>query len=178
MAKLTIVVGMGGSGKTYFCRKIAGRRPFFESATLTKNDERRAGHRCLGELVARLLGRDEDCVMEEPRLTEPKFRNTFKDFCDRFLGGVKQEWIFFERDVVGCINNVFEDARSAQPKPGRLPALCNQIGVYRVPDPHEFPGYIEPHPVYRGHEPKFDDEDDALDWLRGKVATSDVDCHS
>jgi hypothetical protein len=127
VARLTIIVGMGGSGKTRLCNKLAmeGNTKAFPDATLPAKDGdhlRRAGHDRLGELVARLLGSQEECVMDEAHLVNADFRNRFKDFCDRFLIGVKQEWIFFEHNVVACINNIYHDYENTRtrPDPGRL----------------------------------------------------------
>src|SRR4051812_13436304 len=105
MAKLTIIVGIAGSGKSWLCDEIARQGAtqvhIFKDATLTEgNDDRRAGHGSLGEMVARLLGRSEDCVMDESHLTHAKFRLSFREFCDTFLVGVEQSWIFFEADLL------------------------------------------------------------------------------
>ena len=172
MAKLIIIVGMGGSGKSHLCDEIAKERgsALFKDATLTKNDWRRAGHDCLGEMVARLLGRDEDCVMDEAHLTDANFRNAFKDFCNTFLTGVEQEWIFFEHDVLACINNVFHDAQTTRrDEPSRLKSLGNQVDSYKIPLPHEFPGYTQPRPVFKQPNAKFAHEADAREWLRGEI---------
>ena len=138
MATLTIIVGMAGSGKSSLCDEIArqsdGPVHIFKDATLTHDDKRRAGHGCLGEMVARLLGCSENCVMDEGHLTDPKFRRLFKEFCDKFLVGVSQEWIFFNADVLACINNVFHDAETNGRKElSRYTALNNQMAVYEPP---------------------------------------------
>ena len=175
MAKLTIIVGMGGSGKPLLCSEItdASKACKFTDATLTNNDRRRAGYDCLGEMIARLLGRGQDCVMDESHLTVPTFRDTFRNFCDEFLKGVEQEWIFFERNVVACVNNVFHDWQNKRTEPSRLEALENQIKVYQVPRAGEFPGYQQPRPVYRQQSPKFktSEEGQALIWLRARGAS-------
>jgi len=92
MARLIVIVGMGGSGKSTLCREIASSRKAipFQDATLANGDRRRAGYDCLGEIVARLLRRNQDCVMDESHLTVPEFRNIFRAFCDDFLSGVEQ----------------------------------------------------------------------------------------
>lgn len=180
MAKLTIIVGMGGSGKSHLCAEIAknSNAKAFEDATLTKDDFRRAGRDCLGEMVARLLGRQEDCVMDESHLTVTGFRNKFKSFCDEFLNGVEQEWIFFEHNVVACINNVFYDSQKKGREPSRLKALKGQIEHYKeVPLPGAFPGHRELRPVYRQESPRFGQEADALSWLHGEIARlKQVEC--
>jgi hypothetical protein len=159
VAKLFIIVGMGGSGKSKLCEAIAERSKAvaFKDATLTKDHHRRAGHDCLGELVARLLGFQEDCVMDEAHLVNADFRNEFKGFCDRFLQGAEQEWIFFEHNVVACINNVFHDWENGQKDVSRLQSLANQIKEYQVPPAGQFPGHQEPQQIYRQPSPKFKD---------------------
>jgi hypothetical protein len=175
VAKLTIIVGMGGSGKSFLCEEIAknSNAKAFKDATLTNNDRRRAGYDCLGEMVARLLGLDEDCVMDESHLTVPTFRDTFRDFCDEFLNGVEQEWIFFEHNVVACINNIFHDVQvNGRNELNRLKALEGQRKVYVVPPVGDFPGHRQPRSVYRQELPKFNNsqEAEAIDWLRGEIA--------
>lgn len=140
---------------------------------MNHDDRKRAGYDCLGEIVARLIGRGEDCVMDESHLTDPSFRGAFKGFCDEFLPGVEQEWIFFEEDVVACINNVYADHQG--PRKGgatRLSALMGQIGAYVVPTPGSFPGHEGPRLVYRRESPKFGEgqEAEALAWLHGEIA--------
>ncbi len=175
MAKLTIIVGIAGSGKSALCKEIAENRNIkaFGDGTLTNSDRRRAGFDCLGELVARLLGRDEDCVMDESHLCMPTFRDTLRSFCNEFLNGVGQEWIFFDRDVLGCINNVYHDMYVQVKKReflSRLRALVGQSGAYAVPTPGEIPGYQSPQPVYRQKTPRFTDEQEALGWVHGEIA--------
>lgn len=171
MARLTIIVGMGGSGKSKLCLEIAKKSNAiaFKDATLTFNDHRRAGHECLGELVARLLGSQQNCVMDEPHLVNSDFRCEFRDFCERFLDVVEQEWIFFESDVVSCIDNVYDDwEKGRRTDIGRFKSLANQIEVYKVPPPDTFPGHQNPRKVYRRPRPKFKDDEveTAISWLK------------
>lgn len=169
MSTLTIVVGMAGSGKSTFCKSVAHQTgaKLFEDATLTSNDERRAGLNCLGEIVARLVGRNEDCIIDESHLTVPSFRNLFKDFCDSFLPNVNQKWIFFEKDVRACINNVYEDAQNGRDDPSRFKALNNQRVAYQIPEPHAFPGF-QVQPVTSTND-RFGTETEAIVWLESKV---------
>lgn len=177
MPKLSIIVGMAGSGKTWFCEQIANQSTpkavTFPDATLICNDDnRRAGHRTLGEMVARLLGRSEDCVMDESHLTVPIFRDKFKSFCDTFLPGIQQDWIFFEANVVACINNVYHDAHANNRSDlSRFKALENQRKIYRVPDESEWPGR-QVQRVYQRGNPQFDasSELDAVAWLQAEIS--------
>jgi hypothetical protein len=178
VAKLTIIVGMGGSGKSKLCDEIAkkSKATAFKDAThVPKGDHaRRAGHKCLGEVVARLLGFQQDCVMDEPHLVNADFRMQFKGFCDDFLKCVEQEWIFFQHDVVACINNIYYDWEiGTRQEVSRLQSFANQIGEYKVPPAGDFPGHCEPQRVYRQAFPKFKDweEEAALSWLRKHAAT-------
>lgn len=175
MPKLTVIVGMAGSGKTWLCNAITDQcepRPFtFSDATLTFTDDRRAGHQCLGEMVARLLGRDEDCIMDESHLTVPYFRKQFKDFCDKFLVGVEQEWIFFEADIVACVNNLYHDkAENRRHELSRYRALKNQHEIYRVPSEADWPGR-RIQSVYCAADPRFDrtGESEAIEWLQYQI---------
>ncbi len=176
MPKLTIVVGMGGSGKTYRCNEIAGestpQATVFADATLTNTDERRAGHQSLGEMVARLLGQSADCVMDESHLTVPSFRDSFKQFCDTFLIGVEQQWIFFEADVVACINNAYRDAhQKSRRELDRYKALDNQRNVYEVPpNDGQWPGWTV-RPVHKFENPQFTSESEAVCWLHSEIVT-------
>lgn len=143
----------------------------FKDATLvTEGDHhRRAGHDRLGELVARLLGFQQDCVMDEAHLVNADFRGEFKDFCDRFLQGVEQKWIFFEHNVVTCINNVYHDweITGTRKEVSRRRSLANQIKEYEVPPAGNFPGHQGPRKIVWQEPPKFKDceEAAALSWL-------------
>jgi hypothetical protein len=173
VAKLTIIVGVGGSGKTTYCHELASERNAtpFTDGTLAHSDRRRAGFGCLGEMVARLLRNKEDCVMDESHLTHTAFRETFKKFCDEFLAGVEQEWIFYENDVLACINNVYYDYHvNGRTGVSRLKAVENQGSVYVVPPAGTYPGHHQARPVYRQPSPQFDDKQEALAWLQGEIA--------
>lgn len=145
----------------------------FEDATLTENNDRkRAGFDCLGEIVARLLGCHENCVMDEAHLTNPTFREMFRAFCNEFLKGVEQEWIFFEANVVACINNIYHDWHmNGREELSRLKSLADQIKVYSVPPDGQFPGHEKPRLVRPQECPKFEDsqKEEALEWLYGKI---------
>lgn len=175
MARLTIIVGVAGSGKSSLRREIARERRIkgFGDATLTNHDDRRrAGRGCLGELVARLLGRGEDCVMDESHLTMDHFRGLFKGFCDEFLPNVEQEWIFFENDALACINNVYHDMYvevKDRDWLGRLKALRNQSKAYEVPPAGAYPGYQAPIRVYQQASPRFADKEEAQRWLHDEI---------
>ena len=95
--------------------------------------------------------------MDEAHLVNANFRNEFKNFCDKFLKGVEQEWTFFEYNVVACINNVFHDWENGRKEVSRLQSLANQIKEYQVPPAGQFPGHQEPQPIYRQPSPKFKD---------------------
>jgi hypothetical protein len=174
MAKLTIIVGIAGSGKTTLCREIARVSGInaFEDATLTdNNDHKRAGFDCLGEIVARLLGRNENCVMEEGHLCSPGFRENFISFCNKFLKNVELEWIFYENDLLACINNVYHDWMKKNRKDvGRLRALINQNRVYMPPSETECPGR-QIRKVECDNPRKFDNETDAVLWLLSSIAS-------
>jgi hypothetical protein len=163
---------MGGSGKSTLCKEIAGEigTDPFSDATLTWNDSARAGHKCLGELVARLLRTNQDCVMDEAHLVDAGFRKEFRRFCDEFLRDVKQKWIFLERDVVACINNVFREweKENGRKELSRLTSLANQIKEYKVPLASEFEGHeFETRPVHSQEPRKFKacEQDAAICWL-------------
>lgn len=170
MAKLTIVLGMAGSGKTHFCKQLSQESgaKFFNDATLV-DDKRRSGHGCLSEIVARLLGRSEDCIMDESHLTVSSFRSRFKSFCDEYLEGIELQWICFEADVLACINNVFYDfTNQIRSKPGRLNALNRQRTQYELPSETELPDRLV-QTVYRQAEPEFKHEDTAIKWLESEI---------
>jgi len=172
MAKLTIIVGMGGSGKSHLCDEITSSQNAFsfKDATLTNCDRRRAGYDCLGEIVARLLLRNENCVMDEAHLTNEDFRRTFKSFCGEFLKGVEQEWVFFENDALGCINTVYSEVTTkSRVECSRFESLANQIPNYKVPEPGSYPGYAKPRPVFQQSSPHFHREADVLEWLHSEI---------
>ena len=172
MPKLFIIVGIGGSGKTMLGRTIAERQNglAFSDGTLTNSDRRRAGFECLGEIVARLLRDKRDCVMDESHLTVSSFRKDFSEFCDNFLNGIEQEWIFFEHDFLGCVNNIFHDFENGRDGLDRLEAVSKQSEIYNLPEPGSFPGYQNPLPVFRRLNPQFNNIQDARDWLNEEIA--------
>ncbi len=177
MPKLTIVVGVGGSGKSTLCEQLKEESQsetfVFKDATLTKSDSRRAGHECLGEIVARLLGCGQDCLIDEPHLANPDFREEFKSFCDKFLPDVEQEWIFFEKDALNCINNLYYDAvNKNRIESERFKAVKNQLEVYSVPSPAGYSGF-KVQPVYKQDNPRFSDLAEALHWLNSKIDEND-----
>lgn len=169
MAQLTIVVGMAASGKTTYCRRLSRQTgaALFQDATLTRTDRRRAGFECLGELVARLVGRKEDCVIDESHLTTPAFRDLFRQFCDEFLPEIDQKWVFFEKDVLACINNLRHDQQQGRDDLARFIALYHQRRDYSVPSPQEFPGF-ELLPVWQGAS-YFTVESKGVAWLDAQV---------
>jgi hypothetical protein len=162
---------MGGSGKTHFCKEIEAnhRAKAFSDATLTSDDHRRAGFDTLGEMVARLVGRKEDCVMDESHLTVASFRDKFKRFCDEFLCGIEQKWFFFERDILACINNVYHDSQRGRESLGRLEALLNQSRIYQVPAAGSYPGFEKAVPVFKQSSPRFPTLQEAEQWLKSQV---------
>ncbi len=169
MVTLTIIVGMGGSGKSYFGKDLAKReriKHFFEDFTVPSPDCRRAGFKGLGETVFRLLQGD-DCIVDESHLTVTEFREDFRAFLREFLPNVEQRWIFFENDPLSCINNAYKDYLNAESKRdhiGRLKALNNQRQCYKVPDPTGYQGF-QRKDVYDGN-PHFADESAAISWLQ------------
>jgi hypothetical protein len=173
MTKLTIIVGMAGSGKSWLCDDIDKQSTspvsIFKDATLTYNDERRAGHNCLGEMVARLVGRSEDCVMDEAHLTVPDFRQSFKRFCDEFLPDVEQRWNFFDSNTLACINNLYHDAETkGRDQLSRYEALDSQRVIYEVPtNRSEWPGFTS-HKVHQCGS-QFENEAEAINWLQEKI---------
>ena len=178
MPKLTIIVGMGGSGKTTHCEKLGKERncPYFSDATLADGNERRAGHRSLGEIVARLLSGERECVMDEAHLTDSEFRKSFERFLREFLPGVEQEWIFIAKDTLACINNIYLDLQKGKRNDDRcrLQSVRNQIRNYTAPKPGDYPGYQQLHPVHSRPGGKFTSEREALAWLDDKIASYEV----
>lgn len=172
MAKLTIIVGMAGSGKSHFCEKYAKEHnaKAFLDGTLANKDEKRAGFDCLGEIVARLLGRNEDCVMDESHLCMKSFRGKFKAFCDEFLPEVEQEWIFFEKNTLASINNIFHDFQKGRTSSSRLEAILGQSNGYTVPAREEYPGTRQPEPAYQRPSPRFTNEEEAVRWVKETFA--------
>ena len=191
MPKLTIIVGMAGSGKSHLLSEISksGGVPMencFPDATLAQENKHRAGFKRLPEIVARLLGNNEDCVMDEAHLADPEFQRYFRGFMDEFLRDVDQHWIFFKHDVVACINNLYRDAeRGVHTGYDRFKALDNQRKVYRVPGKAEWSGEsgvttIEFLPVHNSVNSRFAqaDKTDAIDWLQSEIKRLSPSKHS
>ena len=165
--KLTIIVGVGGSGKTHFGRKLAETEDvqyFFDDFTVPHPDRRRAGFKGLGETIFRLQ-QGVDCIVDESHLTVTGFREDFREFLNQFLPDVEQRWIFFERNVLASINNAYDAYHNQNRRDlGRLKAIYGQLIAYTVPPFHGYPGYqIEK--CYKGGVQHFIDEPIAHDWL-------------
>ena len=179
MAKLTIIVGPGGSGKSTYGRMLNQKDGVFfsEDATLVSmaDNGQRAGFGKITEAVARMLGNGEDCIIEESHLLDPVFRNLFVKFCDERLPGVDRHWVFFEHSPLGCINNVYHDAYSEQERvernhDSRFEAVLNQIKNYQVPEPAELAGdamEIQPVSCTTKH---FSRLNEAKTWLENEVS--------
>ncbi len=165
MTKLTIIVGMAGSGKTTLCRQLADPEHQFSDVA---NPElgRRLGRRGVGELVAR-LARGEDCVVDAPNLAIPENRDRFRDFFEEFLPDVEVKWIFFEKDVVACVNNLERDLMAKRDQLSRLETFRDHARRYRLPD--ESWGDFELRPVYKDDSPKFADEEAALRFVDEQI---------
>lgn len=134
MAKLFIIVGMAGSGKTYAANELARnekiRNVFPDATNVDCCDKKRAGINSLGEIVARLK-RGENCVMDEAHLTNDEFRKHFITFCNTFLGEIDISWIVFELNKLNCINNLKHDFDHHNRKDkGRLESFKNQAENY------------------------------------------------
>lgn len=171
-AKLTVIVGTAGSGKTTLLKKIVRENAGvygFSDATLASCDRKRAGFKCLGEIVARLLGEQVHCVIDESHLTVASFRDLFKRFCDELLTDVEVEWIFIKNDTLACINNVYSDyITGRRDEHSRYRALLEQSQQYSPPTDGEWPNskIIE---VEEQDDPRFTDEGSALAWLNEMV---------
>ncbi len=169
MPKLTIIVGMAGSGKTVLRKELAQQYGCkgFSDATLTHHDDsKRAGHKCLGEVVARLY-RNEDCVIDETHLTHEPFRVEFQRFCRDFLPDVQLHWIFINIDVLACANNLHNDMiMKNRREPSRFEALYHQQRSYvALPDLSTFQS-CEVRSPYSPEHRRFEDKGDAVLWLR------------
>lgn len=179
IATLTIIVGVGGSGKTNLAQKLSRERsePYFADATLVNNEnlKQRAGYGKLTEVVAILLGQNKSCIIDESFLTNKAFRDDFIKFCSYYLPNVKQEWIFFQNERLKCINNLYYDAFEApqekrRNEDSRFKAVYGQIQEYEVPNPQNFPyKMLAPKPVHSCKNPKFHTEKEAINWLKRKV---------
>ena len=179
MAKLTIIVGPGGSGKSTYGGELSRKeRVFFsEDATLVSmwDDNQRAGFGKITEAVVRMLRNGEDCIIEESHLVNLEFRKLFVSFCDELLPDVDRHWIFFEHNPLGCINNVYHDAYSKQRRverdhDSRFKAVVSQIENYRVPEPAELVGdTMGTQPVSCTAE-HFGCLSDAKIWLENEVS--------
>ena len=177
MARLIIIVGTAASGKSHLARELNQSRfgsnaLVFEDATLTNTDSRRAGHRCLGELVAQLLGNSRDCIMDECHLVHRQFRNSFRDFCSRFLPGVETEWIYFEKNELACINNAYADAvERGRNDYSRFHALHHQLPAYNPENETERTKLIS---VHKQSCPQFHEGQlvEARHWLEERIRQS------
>ncbi len=111
---------------------------------MDRGDHERVGYGKFTEVVARLLGKGENCVVEESHLTTTSFRKEFVRFCDLFLPNIKKDWVFFESDPLRCLNNVYHDFKVATNREyqhkSRIEAVLNQVEQYEIPNEQDLGG--------------------------------------
>ena len=132
MARLTMIVGLPGSGKSHLSDELAEQR------------KSRVYHDVLGRhlipdesegycSLLRALQAGEDCVANEICLAHRDKREAFEKMMGVLFGATVQvDWIFFENDPAQCRANV--DADDVKPdKQGRLDAIAHYSAAYDIP---------------------------------------------
>ncbi len=94
--KVTIIVGLPGSGKSYYGRRLALSRHcrFIDDVSKSYNT--------LQDIIDMLL-QYKECVIADPQLCKEKARQAAQRAFDKF--GIESEWVFFTNDPRKCREN-------------------------------------------------------------------------
>ena len=125
MAKVTFVLGLCGSGKTFRAEQV-------REATGAEIFEGVEHHRSLPAIVQRL--RDgKDCIVEEIAYCHPDTRDGFVADLRSQVPDVEIEWICFENDLESANWNVMHRTNKGDVE-GHLAINREWHSVYRCPD--------------------------------------------
>ena len=132
MPKLTIVVGLPGSGKT----------TFLQSRRETANAFRRRLGRVDDELIEALRS-GRDCVADDTRFCHPGFRRDHEAWIREQVPEVEIEWFFIDKDVDACMHNLVYDAAHSDASiaglRSRARSFFDCLAVYELPLRDEYP---------------------------------------
>lgn len=116
MAKLVVVVGMPGSGKSHYIR---GQQPLFSGVCSHDYMANSYGHsprftdsRWYADLV-RDLREGKDCIIADIEYCDTWRRAEVEEVIRRDVLGVEIEWRFFENDPANCDANIERRSRSS-----------------------------------------------------------------
>ena len=133
MPKVTFVIGLCGSGKSWHADCIhaeAGAKQF----------EGLVGKKQFPEVIRWLQG-GNDCVVEEISCCHAEFRQVFVRDLSRFVPGLEIEWLCLENDLESANWNVLHRSKGD---------VAERIEINgRVPSRYTYPEGCTPIPVVR-----------------------------
>lgn len=135
MAKVTVVVGLPGSGKSHLIRELASTHPgicvedFHANAIGNSPHVTASRHYC--DLV-RCLKEGKDCAVADIAFTDRPRRDELQFVIRSLVPGVEFEWVWFENDVEQCIANIQRRDRDGK---DREADMARHFGrLYAIPD--------------------------------------------
>ncbi len=125
MAKVTFILGLAGSGKTFYAEQL-------REATGAEIFEGVEHHKSLSVIVERLTD-GKDCIVEEIAYCHPNDRERVVTGLRSQVPGVEIEWVCFENDLESANWNVRHRTNKSEIE-GHLAINRHWHGVYRYPD--------------------------------------------
>lgn len=136
MGRLTIVVGLPGSGKTHYLRTESTGCPKVFDDFLARDRYSDGGLFA----VLSALRDGGDCVIDEAGFCDQGQRDGFVRCIRRLFPGLEIEMVYFAPDVGACLRNLLGDylaGRRTDHYASRVEWCLKYARVYRIPDGFE-----------------------------------------
>lgn len=106
MPKVTVIVGLPGSGKSHLCKKLeAGGATTFGDVCHPNKKVHPGGL----DVVVAALSAGTDCVIEDVSFCVADKRECLAGWLSERVINLEFEWIFFENDRQKCLVNIVDD---------------------------------------------------------------------
>lgn len=108
MAKVTFILGLCGSGKTYLSQKLKEQTGADVFENLFENGS------SLSALI-QCLKEGKDCIIDEVRLCLPTYQNAIMQHLSQ-IAGLEAHWICYENDLESANWNVIHRKNKGDPE--------------------------------------------------------------